>query len=353
LIIYISNLEKLATTDDGVWKLAKGDKFYQYAIQHSTTTQMNPEEVFQLGVDDVKRIHGEMRKIMKKVNYGGGNLREFFDYVRNKKEFYYPNDSIGKKDYLNRSEEIIKTIKSRLGELFLSQPKANLIVKAVEPFREKSTAGAFYQEPAPDGSRPGIYYANLYDMNAMPKYEMEALCYHEAIPGHHMQIALAQELKDIPMFRKYGMYTAYTEGWGLYSEYLPKELGAPFYSDPYSDFGRLSKELLRACRLVVDVGIHYKKWTREDAVKYLLTNTPNAEIDSRREIDRYIVWPGQATAYKVGMFKILKLRYRAKKELGKAFDIRQFHEVVLKNGALPLDVLEEKIMEYISQIKNK
>jgi len=200
-----------------------------------------------------------------------------------------------------------------------------------------------------DGSRPGTYYANLYDMESMPSYQMEALAYHEGIPGHHMQIAIAQELKDVPMFRKLGRYTAYIEGWGLYSEFIPKEMG--FYADPYSDFGRLAMELWRACRLVVDTGIHAKKWTREEGIKYYTDNTPNAELDAIKMVERHIVMPSQATAYKIGMLKILELRKKAKEALGDTFDIRKFHDVVLTNGPLPLNVLENLVDEYISTEK--
>lgn len=346
LIVYLEELEKKATTEDGAWKFPDGNNFYQFALKQTTTTNLSSDEIFQTGEKEVARIKSEMQQILKKVNYQG-DLKSFFQKMRTDKSFYYPNDAQGKKEYLEKAVHIIDSMKGRLDELFITKPKADIIVKAVEPFREKSTAGAFYQEPAPDGSRPGIYYANLYDMNGMPKYEMEALAYHEGIPGHHMQLAIAQELQDVPKFRKYGSYTAYIEGWGLYSEFIPKEMG--YYSDPYSDFGRLSMELWRACRLVVDVGIHNKKWTREQGIQYFLDNTPNSELDCRKEIERYIVWPSQATAYKIGMLKILELREKAKKELGNKFDIRKFHDVVLVSGAVPLDILEELVDDFISK----
>nr|MBP6517282.1 DUF885 domain-containing protein [Chitinophagales bacterium] len=218
-----------------------------------------------------------------------------------------------------------------------------------EKFREKSAGGAFYENPAEDGSRPGRFYVNLYNMNDEPRYQMEALCYHEGIPGHHMQIALAQELNAIPKFRRYDGNTAYIEGWALYSELIPKEVG--LYQDPYSDFGRLSMEIFRAARLVVDVGIHSKKWTRQQAIDYFLQNTANAPGDIQKEIERYFLWPGQATGYKVGMLKILELREKAKNELGDKFDIRRFHNVVLMNGAVPLLVLEELVDKWIAETK--
>jgi len=240
-------------------------------------------------------------------------------------------------------------MEGRLDQLFLTKPKAALKVKAVEAFREKSAGKAFYQQPAPDGSRPGVYYANLYDMDAMPTYQMAALAYHEGLPGHHMQIAIKQELTDIPMFRKFGGYTAYTEGWGLYSEMIPKEIG--LYQDPYSDFGRLAMELWRAVRLVVDTGIHTKQWTREEGIQYYSTNTPNAKSDAVKMVERHIVMPSQATAYKIGMLKIIELREKAKVALGNKFDIREFHDVVLRNGSLPLNVLSQLVNEYIEETK--
>ena len=240
-------------------------------------------------------------------------------------------------------------MEGRLDSLFLTKPKAKLKVKAVESFREKSAGKAFYQQPAPDGSRPGIYYANLYDMAAMPSYQMAALAYHEGIPGHHMQIAIKQELTDIPKFRKFGGYTAYTEGWGLYSEMIPKEIG--LYQDPYSDFGRLAMELWRACRLVVDTGIHTKKWTREQGIEYYVTNTPNAKSDAVKMVERHIVMPSQATAYKIGMMKIIELREKSRKLLGDKFDIKEFHDIVLKNGPVPLNVLSELVDSYIESSK--
>jgi uncharacterized protein (DUF885 family) len=237
-------------------------------------------------------------------------------------------------------------MKKRLDELFLTKPKADLVVKAVEKFRESSAGKAFYNQPAPDGSRPGMFYVNLSNMKDNPTYELESLAHHEGIPGHHMQIAIAQELKGIPKFRKFGArFTAYTEGWGLYSELTPKEIG--MYQDPYSDFGRLSLELWRAGRLVVDTGIHEKRWTRQQAIDYLVKNTPNAETDCIDSINRYIVMPSQATAYKIGMLRILDLREKAKKQLGAKFDLRQFHDVVLTNGPVPLDMLEQLVDAWV------
>ncbi|OYW86294.1 MAG: hypothetical protein B7Z22_06890, partial [Hyphomonas sp. 32-62-5] len=291
---------------------------------------------------------GEMAAIMQQVGFEG-DLQDFFQFMRTDPRFYKPETPEGREEYLAEARAAIARMEADLPNLFNTFPKAGLIVQAVEPFREKSAGKAFYNRPAPDGSRPGIYYANLYRMADMPTYQLEALAFHEGIPGHHMQIAIAQELEGIPSFRKYGGYTAYSEGWGLYTELLPKELG--YYADPYSDFGRLAMEIWRAARLVVDTGLHSKQWTREQAVQYLLENTPNPEGDARKAIDRYIVMPGQATAYKIGMIKIVELRERAKTELGEAFDIRDFHDVVLKNGAVPLAILEENVDAWIAETK--
>lgn len=342
----VRTLEMQSDTRDGAWKLPDGAAFYNRALARTTTTDMDAETIHNLGLAEVERIHNEMRDIMREVNFDG-DLQEFFEFTRVDPQFYYPDTPEGKERYLNEATAWIDDMKARLDTLFLVKPKADLVVKAVEPFREKSAGKAFYQRPAPDGSRPGTYYANLYTMKAMPTYQMEALAYHEGIPGHHMQIAISQELQGIPKFRKFGGYTAYTEGWGLYAELIPKEIG--LYDNPYSDFGRLAMELWRACRLVVDTGIHAKKWTREEAIDYLKLNTPNPESDIVKAIERYIVMPSQATAYKVGMLKILELREQAKQALGEGFDIREFHDIVLKQGPLPLTVLERQIDKWIAR----
>lgn len=333
-----------ATNDDGVWKFPNGKDYYKYRLKLMTSTDMSAEEIHNLGLSEVKRIHGEMRAIMKKVGFKG-TLQEFFTYLKTDPKFVYEDSDAGRAAYMKKAESIIDTMKTRLDEVFIKKPKADLIVKRVEPFREKSAGKAFYNQPSADGKRPGIYYANLYKITDMPKYQMEALAYHEGIPGHHMQISLQQEMKDLPMFRKFGRVTAYSEGWGLYSEYLPKEMG--FYQDPYSDFGRLAMELWRAARLVVDTGIHDQKWSREKAIKYLTDNTPNPENDCIKAIERYIVMPGQATAYKIGMMKILELREHAKNELGDKFDIREYHDVILSSGPVPLEIMEERVNEWI------
>lgn len=346
LIGVMHALDARATTDDGVWKLPNGEAYYQHQLESITTTKLTAQQIHDIGLAEVARIHDEMRTIMKQVGFEG-SLQEFFVFMREDPQFYYPDTDEGRQRYLDEATAFIDNMKSRLDELFYTKPKADLVVKAVEPFREKSAGKAFYQRPAPDGSRPGMYYANLYDMSSMPIYQMEALAYHEGIPGHHMQLAISQELEGLPRFRRFGSSTAYTEGWGLYSEFVPKEMG--LYADPYSDFGRLAMELWRACRLVVDTGIHQLRWTRQEAIDYLVENTPNAVADSEKAIGRYIVWPGQATAYKIGMLKIIELREKAREALGDKFDIRGYHDVILRNGPLPLYMLEEEVDKWIAK----
>lgn len=355
LIAELVALEQVATDDDGVWKFENGADYYNYALRRTTTTDLTADQIHEIGLKEVARIHAEMAVIKDKVGFKG-DLPAFFKHMREDPQFYFPNTPEGKAAYLEGAIKIIDTMRGRLDELFLTKPKAMIVVKAVEPFRERESGGAFYQQPAMDGSRPGTYYVNLYEMGAVPKYEMEALAYHEGIPGHHMQIAIAQELQGIPKFRKFGFgYTAYVEGWGLYCERIPKEMG--FYADPYSDFGRLAMENWRACRLVVDTGLHAKHWTRQQTMDWLRLNTPNSERDILTETNRYIVMAGQATAYKIGMMKIMELRELATKELGgtKAqggkFDVREFHDVVLKDGAVPLDILEENVRAWIAAKK--
>ncbi len=345
LVTYLVDLEKRSPESNGAWAFPGGAKFYKKALKDTTTTDMTATEIHKTGLAEVNRIHDEMRKIMKEVKFEG-SLEDFFKYMKASKRFYFSNNAKGRKAYLKETNKIIANMKSKLDGLFNIKPKADLKVKPVEAFREKSAGIAFYQGPALNGSRPGTYYVNLSNMASVAKYDMEALAYHEAIPGHHMQIAIAQELKGIPTFRKMGGYTAYSEGWGLYSELVPKELG--MYKDPYSDFGRLSMELWRACRLVVDTGIHYYKWDRDSSIAYLKKNTPNSDDEIFKGVERYFVMPAQATAYKVGQLKILSLRKYAKDNLKDKFDIKEFHDVVLKNGALPMNQLEKQVKDYVA-----
>lgn len=348
IIAELKHQQKLSPEGDGVWRLPQGDKWYANRLAWFTTTDLDAEQVHQIGLQNVKRIHNLMTEIMQKVEFEG-TLNEFFEFMRNAPQFYFPATDEGREEYMTQAKSLIDTMEAQLPEYFGLTPKARMIVKRVEAFREKSAGKAFYQSPSKDGSRPGTYYANLFNMKDMPSYQMEALAYHEGIPGHHMQRAIAQELEGIPEFQKYVTFTAYTEGWGLYSEELGKDMG--FYQDPYSDFGRLAMELWRACRLVVDTGIHAKQWSRDKAIAYLIENTPNPENDSVKAIERYIAMPGQATAYMIGKLKIMELRTQAEKALGEKFDISGFHDEVLKDGPVPLNILESKVHNWISTQK--
>ncbi|MBT7904031.1 MAG: DUF885 domain-containing protein [Porticoccaceae bacterium] len=346
LIVTLQALGERSEGNFGVWSLPNGAAYYANALKRITTTDMTPDQIHQLGLDEVARIQDEMRGIMQQVGFEG-DLQAFFKFMRSDPQFYLPDTDEGRQAYLDEAARVIDEMERRLDELFYSKPKARVMIKAVEAFREKSAGRAFYQRPAEDGSRPGTYYANLYRMQDMPTYDLEALAYHEGIPGHHMQGTISQEQQGLPMFRRHGGYTAYSEGWGLYSEYIPKEMG--LYSNPYSDFGRLSMEIWRACRLVVDTGLHHKRWTREEAIDYLTANTSSSVVANTKAIERYMIMPGQATAYKVGMLKILELREKARTALGDQFDIRGYHELVLSNGAVPLNVLETLVDDWVAE----
>ena len=278
-----------------------------------------------------------------------GDLPAFFDYLRTDAGNFYPNTDEGRQAYLDQSKAYIDSIYADVDQYFNILPNAPLEVRRVEEWREETAGIAFYNQPAPDGSRPGIYYVNLKDMSSKQKHEMETIAYHEGAPGHHFQIAIQQELEGVPTFQKFAFFGAYTEGWGLYAERLAKEKGR--FTDPMQDFGRLQNEMLRACRLVVDTGGHSKKWSREKMIKFMLDNNPMTEADATKEVERYLDLPGQALSYKIGMIKILDLRDKAQKALGPKFDIRDFHDVVLKNGAVPLPILEELVDSYIAAKK--
>ncbi|MAF61323.1 MAG: DUF885 domain-containing protein [Blastomonas sp.] len=340
LIAEMERQQAIAPTEDGIWRLKDGGAYYTQLLANYTTTDLSADQIHQIGLDNVARIHGEMREIMKKVGFKG-SLQEFFAFVRTDDRFYFKT----REDYLATVDTRLKAMQAKLPDYFATLPKAPLTVKAVEAFREKSAGKAFYQSPAPDGSRPGTYYVNLYNLKDMASTELEALAYHEGLPGHHLQRAVQTELGDLPPFRRFGGVTAYTEGWGLYSEELGKDMG--FYEDPYSDFGRLGMELWRACRLVVDTGIHHKRWSREQAIQYLTDNTPNPPGDISKAIERYVVYPGQATAYMIGKLKIMELRDKAQKTLGPKFSFARFHDAVLRSGPVPLTVLEERIDAWI------
>lgn len=341
LIAEMERQQAMAGDGDGIWRLKDGAAYYAERLQNYTTTDLSADEIHQIGLDNVARIHGLMRKIMADVGFEG-TLQEFFVHLRTGDQYFHTS----REDYLAEANSKLAAMEKKLPEFFDTLPNAPFVIKPVEAFREKSAGKAFYQRPAPDGSRPGTYYVNLYDLKSMSKTELEALAYHEALPGHHLQLAIQTELGDLPAFRKFGGVTAYSEGWGLYSEELGKDMG--FYTDPYSDFGRLGMELWRACRLVVDTGIHDKRWSREQAIQYLTDNTPNPDGDIRKAIERYIVYPGQATAYMIGKLKILELRSRAQAALGDKFTMGAFHDVILKSGPVPLDIMEERVDAWIA-----
>ena len=339
-----------ASTDDGIWRFPNGAAEYQARLKFYTTTDLTPGQIHDLGLAQVARIHAEMTALKDQTGFTG-SLQDFFKFMREDKRFYYPNTAAGKQMYLDESLKAQAAVQAQLPRYFGRLPKAPLLVKPVEAFREKSAGKAFYQDPPPDGSRPGTYYVNLYDMNDMPSTEVEALFCHEGIPGHHLQGALLSELGkgEVPPFRQFSGYTATDEGWGLYAEKLCKEMG--LYQDPYRDFGRLQLELHRAIRLVVDSGIHHKRWTRERAIKYVEDNSADAKGGIVKAIERYIVYPGQATAYMVGKLKIEELRAKAKTQLGARYDDRQFHDTILLAGSMPLSMLEARVDEWIARTK--
>ncbi len=341
LIAEMERQQAMGVEGDGIWRFPNGKEYYAERLQNYTTTNLTADEIHQIGLDNVARIHGEMRKIMAQVGFKG-SLQDFFKKLRTSDEFFYDS----REAYLNDANAKIAAMEKALPKFFNTLPKAALTVKPVEAFREKSAGKAFYQRPAPDGSRPGTYYVNLYNLKDMSKTELEALAYHEGLPGHHLQLAIQTELGNLPPFRRFGGVTAYSEGWGLYSEELGKDMG--FYTDPYSDFGRLGMELWRACRLVVDTGIHDKRWSREEAIAYLTENTPNPDGDIRKAIERYVVFPGQATAYMIGKLKIKELRARAQDRLGGQFTYGDFHDIILRSGPVPLTIMEERVDRWIA-----
>ncbi|MBS7456866.1 DUF885 domain-containing protein [Coralloluteibacterium stylophorae] len=328
-----------------------GAAYYAQRLRASTTTDLTAEQVHRIGLDEVARIRGEMEALKDKVGFEG-DLQAFFQFMRSDPRFKYPNTDAGRQAYLDDATKALDTIEQHLPEYFGLLPKADLVVKRVEAFREVDGAAQHYYPSTPDGSRPGIYYAHLSDMDAMPKTELEVIAYHEGLPGHHMQIAIAQELEGVPEFRKQAGFTAYAEGWALYSEWLAREMPGT-YTDPYSEFGRLTSEMWRAIRLVVDTGLHAKGWTQDQAVAYFEENSSVPREAIEAEVRRYITWPGQATAYKIGMIRIQELRAKAEAELGNDFDIRRFHDAVLGGGALPLTLLERRIEQWIAEEKKR
>lgn len=341
----LAEVRPMADSDAGVWRLPNGEAYYNARLQLSTTTDLTADQIHQIGLDEVARIQREMEVIKAKVGFDG-SLQDFFVFLKTDPRFQYPNTAEGKEQYLTDARAFIAQVMAVAPQWFSNLPKAALEVRAVEPFREATASIAFYNAPAPDGSRPGIYYVNLSDMTQVLKPQIEGISYHEGAPGHHFQIAYAQEIEGLPRFRRFGGYGAYAEGWGLYAEQLGKEMG--FYQDPYSDFGRLSTELWRAVRLVTDTGLHAKRWSREQAMDYFRQNSLLSERDIQKEVERYITNPGQATSYKIGELKIEELRHKAEATLGAKFDIKDFHAVVLGSGSVPLDVLADQVDAWIA-----
>lgn len=345
ILAAIAEVQPLATSNEGVWRLPDGEAYYAERVKQSTTTDLTPDQIHEIGLSEIARLQGEMEAIKTQVGFEG-SLQDFFAFIKSDPRFQYPNTAEGREAYLVDARAAVADAMEVAPQWFHTLPKAALEVRAVEAWRQETASVAFYNRPAPDGSRPGIYYVNLADMTQVLKPQVEGISYHEGAPGHHFQIAYAQEIEGLPRFRRFGGYGAYSEGWGLYSELLGKEMG--FYQDPYSDFGRLSLEIWRAARLVTDTGLHSKRWSREQAIEYFQQNTLVSDRDIVKEVERYITNPGQATSYKIGQLKILELRARAREALGDRFDIRDFHTVVLGGGGVPLDVLEERVDAWIA-----
>jgi uncharacterized protein (DUF885 family) len=335
----------------GIGSQPGGDAYYEHLLASQTTTDLTADEIHNIGLKEVSRLRLEMLSIMEEVEFKG-DLQAFFEEVRTAEWNYYPDTDEGRQAYIDDATLAIDELKALLPTYFGLLPKADLVVKRVEAFRERDGAAQHYFPGTPDGSRPGTYYAHLSDMTAMPKNQLEVIAYHEGLPGHHMQISIAQELEGVPQFQTQLGFTAYVEGWALYSEQLASEMPGT-YKDAYQQFGRLSSEIWRAIRLVVDTGLHAKGWTEQQAIDYFMANSPEPYESIRSEVRRYIVYPGQATTYKIGMIKILELRARAIEELGDQFDIRGFHDTVLGAGALPLDFLEKRVVQWIEATKAK
>lgn len=332
----------------GALTLPKGAEWYDASLKLQTTTDMTADEIHQLGLREVERIHAEMDRIRESTGFAG-DMRAFFEFMRTDKQFYLPDTDEGRAQYLAKADEYLKAMYAKLPEKFGRLPKAPLVVKRVEAFRETPGGAAHYFSPTPDGKQPGIFYAHLSDMSAVSLWALESLAYHEGVPGHHMQIAIQNELTDIPVFRTQYGYSAFAEGWGLYAEALGKEMG--MFTDPYNDFGRLNSELWRAVRLVLDTGLHAKGWTEEEAVAWAMANSARPRSSIQSEVKRFLLWPGQATTYKIGMIRIQQLRAEAEKELGDRFDIKAFHDTVLGGGSMPLPILEERVKAWVKTVK--
>ncbi|WP_457669833.1 DUF885 domain-containing protein [Thiolapillus sp.] len=346
LIAYFERLQSGDLTNHGVWSLPDGEAYYAWKVHSNTSTDLGAEEIHDLGQKEVARIEKEMDQLLQGQGYVEGSVGARMAALTREPRFLYPDDDAGRRQVLEDYQAIIDEIDARLEAYFRVRPRSGVQVKRIPVFKEKTAPGAYYNAPSMDGKRPGVFYANLYKIDSTYKWGMRTLAYHEATPGHHFQISIARELQGLPTFRKVLPFTAYVEGWALYAERLAKEIG--MLEDPYDDLGRLQAEMFRAVRLVVDTGLHHKRWSREQAIEYMLEKTGKSRTDVVAEIERYLVMPGQALAYKIGMIKILELREKAKSALGAKFDYGRFHDVILKNGALPLALLEQQVEKYIA-----
>ena len=347
LIAYFERLQGKPLNNDGAWSLPDGDAYYAYAVRSHTTTDMTPEQLHTLGLSEVERIEAEMDGILRAQGYTEGNVGTRMIELGQQPRFNYPASDLGREDCIKDFEVIIRDVQEGLGQAFNHIPAAKIEVRRVPAFKEASSPGAYYDPPPLDGSRPGTFWINLRDISEIKSFGMRTLAYHEAVPGHHFQIALARELKDVSTVQRILPFTAYVEGWALYAERLAKELG--YEANPFDDLGRLRDEQFRAVRLVVDTGMHYKHWSREQAIQYMIDKTGMPESDVVAEVERYLIWPGQALAYKTGMLKILELRSRAQQALGDRFDLKDFHDQVLMAGALPLQLLDARVQAWIDR----
>ena len=347
LLAHLMELSTVATSNNGVWRLPDGDDFYQSAITQHTTTTMSADEIHAIGLAEVERVGSEMDTILRSEGLTEGAIGERVRQIAERPDQLYPDTDEGREQIIADYQAIIDEIDPAMDEYFNLRPSVGVEVRRVPEFSQATAPGAYYQRASMDGSRPGVFFINLRDVSEIPRFGMRTLAYHEAVPGHHFQNAITQQLDDLPMFRRMLPFTAYGEGWALYTEQLAWELG--FQDDPLDNLGRLQAEMFRAVRLVVDTGLHAKRWSREQAIEYMLEHTGMGEGEVTAEIERYLVMPGQALAYKVGMIKIIELRERAREALGEDFDIKAFHDQVLGNGALPLTILEQVIDDWIAE----
>ncbi|HHL32215.1 MAG TPA: DUF885 domain-containing protein, partial [Oceanospirillales bacterium] len=348
VIRQLEDMSMSATEESGIWAQPNGVAYYQDAVKMLGDTDLTPQQIHQLGLDEVDRISKQMDKILRAQGLTTGSVGQRMTSINDDPRFLYEDSDQGREDLINDLNAYIQEISAHMDELFASRPKYAVEVRKFPKSREESAPGGMYTNPPLDGSQPGIYWINLRDIKANPKFDLKTLTYHEAIPGHHWQVALNLEQSNLPMLRRIAPYNAYVEGWALYAEKVAAEMGM-YKNDPFGDLGRLKAELFRAVRLVVDTGLHYKKWSREKAIKYMAETTGTVESDVVAEIERYMVWPAQALGYKLGMINILRLRANARKQLGDSFDIKSFHDLVLLGGAVPMEVLNHRVEQWLSK----